>query len=119
MSLVIIDKMPQFKKSLYGVFDSAIREAARDGYINAKTHAPFDEGELRGNSDVKRVKALHQRIRFWMEYARFQEFGGDSKRRVRHYKTPGTGKHYLKNAGDEQARQLGSKLKKHAQRARP
>ena len=33
-------------------------------------------------------------------YARYQEFGGDGKRVVRNYTTPGTQAHYLRDAGN-------------------
>lgn len=118
MSVTVRDKMPSFKRSLYSVMDDAIKEGARDTLINAKTRAPFDKGGLRSESDLKKVKLLHWRVSFWKEYARFQEFGGDSKRRVRNYSHSGTGKGYLKSSGDEQAKKIKMTLKKHSVRAR-
>jgi hypothetical protein len=35
-----------------------------------------------------------------LAYARYQEFGGDGRRVVRNYTTPGTHAHYLKQSGD-------------------
>lgn len=118
MSLRIRDRLPQFKRSLYSVMDDAIKEAARDTLINAKSRAPFEKGSLRAQSDFKAVKFLLQRVSFSVEYARFQEFGGDSRRRVRNYTTVGTGKAYLKTAGDAQAKKLSYTFRKHARRAR-
>lgn len=115
---ILSDKLPAFKRSLDNVLDDAFREAARDTLINAKNKAPFDKGGLRSETEVKKVKSLHYRISFWKEYARFQELGGDSKRRIRNYKTAGTGKGFLKSAGDEQAKKLNMIIRKHVQRVR-
>lgn len=118
MSVTIKNKMPTFERSAFDVLDDALKEGARDGLISAKEHAPFDKGGLRGNTDITRQGAHGWRISFWIEYARFQEFGGDSKRSVRNYTTGGTGAHYLKNAGDEQVAKLKTLFKKHGGRAR-
>jgi len=116
--VTVNDKMPQFKRSLYNVLDDAIREAGRDTLIKAKNNAPFAKGDLRKNSIVDKVVPLKYRVSFWIEYARYQEFGGDSKHTIRKYTTGGTGKHYLKRAGDEEAKKLTMTIKKHTQRAR-
>lgn len=117
--MIIIDKMPQFKRSVNNVFNDALREGARDALINAKDKAPYAKGGLRGESEIKKNNNLSWRISFWIEYARFQEFGGTAKRRVRNYSTSGTGAHFLRNAGDEQAERISSVFRKHALRARP
>lgn len=96
----------------------ALKEGARDTLKNAKEKAPHDKGGLRGNSITKKESDLNWQVWFDIEYAAFQEFGGDGKRTVRRYKTAGTGKHFLKNAGDEQSRRMVSIFKKHASRAR-
>lgn len=114
----VVDNLPRFKRNLYSVLDDAFNEAGRDVLIKARTRAPFQQGPLRSNSDTHKVKPLHQRISFWLEYARFQEFGGDGVRRVRNYSTPGTGKGYLKTSGDEVAKKLNMTFRKHAQRAK-
>ncbi len=116
--VIIDDKLPRFKQSLYSVLNDAFREAARDGLIKAKDRAPFDKGGLRSDSEVKSIAPLYWRISFWKEYARFQELGGDSKRRVRRYSTSGTGKGFLKKSGDEQAAKLTLTIRKHTGRAR-
>lgn len=118
MSLTIKDNLPSFTKSLFNVFDDAMREVGRDVLINAKTKAPFDTGQLRADSEVRRISNLHYRVSFWKEYARFQEFGGTTDKKVRNYKTSGTGSGFLKNAGDAGVDKLVSTLRKHAQRAR-
>lgn len=116
--VVVIDKMPQFKNSMESVFNDALKEGARDIIIAAKTRAPLDKGQLRADSDVSNPSHLKWRISFWKEYARFQEFGGDATRRVRHYTTSGTGKAYLSTAGNNMRLKLDGIFKKHAQRAR-
>lgn len=119
MSVRVIDKLPSFGRSAARVLDDAIKEGAVDTLVGAKLRAPFLHGSLRSSSDVKRVRPLLWRVSFWMEYARFQEFGGDGKRRVRRYSTAGTGKGFLKQSGDVQAKKLSQTLAKHGKRARP
>lgn len=114
--LRVDDRLPFFKSRLYSHMDDAVKEAARDTIIKAKTNAPFKGGDLRASSDIKKRSFMSYRVRFWMEYARFQEFGGDSTRTVRDYTTPGTGKHYLRDAGDAQMDKMDRKLGKHARR---
>lgn len=116
---IVVDRMPQFKRSAYNVLNDALIEGAKEVLFNAKTKAPYKKGGLRGNSDVHQEKKLLQRISFWIEYARYQEFGGDGKKIVRNYSTPGTGKGYLGSSGDEVAAGLPTTFKKHGLRARP
>lgn len=116
MSVIIHDRMPQFKGKLNLVMDDAFREGSRDILIKAKTKAPFLKGGLRRDTDVSKVGMYKWRVSFWAEYARFQEFGGDSKRRVRRYSTSGTGAHYLRNSGDEVAGKFKYTVRKHTAR---
>lgn len=118
MTVRVINRLPQFSRSAESVLDDALKEGARDILITAKQKAPFRKGGLRSDTWIKSPSKLVQRISFWKEYARFQEFGGDSKRRVRNYTTAGTGKAYLKTAGDDVVKRMPSILKKHAGRAR-
>lgn len=112
------DRMPIFKVSATQVMDDAVREGARDTLIKAVQKAPLDKGSLRADTQIKRMSDIVYRVSFFAEYARYQEFGGDGKRTVRNYTTPGTGKHYLKNAGDEVSERLIMMFKKHGARAR-
>ncbi len=114
----INDKLPRFSAEAKAVLDDALKEGAKDGLINAKMKAPFDKGQLRAESDIKKMGSLTWRISFWKEYARFQEFGGDAKRRVRNYTTAGTGRAFLKKAGDDEAKKIVAKFKKHSSRVR-
>ena len=118
MSVKINDKLPQFRRNLYAVMDDALKEGSGDLLRKAKQRAPFKAGQLRGETEAKRVSPLKWRTSFWKEYARFQEFGGDSSHRVRNYSYAGTGKRYLKSSGDEVAQRLKLQFIKHAKRAR-
>lgn len=118
MSVVIKDRLPQFRRNAINVLDQALKEGARDVLIAAKTRSPFDKGGLRSSSETKRRTILSWRISFWKEYARYQEAGGDGNRTVRKYSTPGTGAHYLEKSGDEVAKRIAGIFKKHGMRAR-
>lgn len=116
--VTIKNNLPAFAQSSFSVLNDALKEGARDILVKAKHKAPFQKGALRAQSDTHQVGMLHQRVSFWMEYARFQEFGGDRSRRVRRYTTSGTGKGFLKSSGDEVARMISSYFRKHSQRTK-
>lgn len=117
-SVRVINKLSSFKDNLYTLLELALRDAARDTLISARNKAPFRKGPLRSNSEFKRVGSLHQRVSFWLEYARYQEFGGDGTKVVRNYSAPGTGKAYLSTSGNKQAETFNLKVLKYAQRAK-
>lgn len=114
----ITNKLPAFSASVRVVMDDAVREGARDTLINAKTKAPLQKGTLRSESNVKKMATALYRVSFFAVYARYQEFGGDANRTIRNYTTPGTGKHYLRDAGNQEQKKLIPIFKKHARRAR-
>lgn len=113
MSVRVIDRLPQFNANTKVVLNDALRSASADVLLAAKTRAPFKKGGLRRETDVKQVSFLHWRVTFWIEYARFQEFGGDKSRRVRNYSTPGTGAHYLERSGDDEAKKMEGVVRMH------
>lgn len=115
---MIDNRLPQFQLSARKVLGDALKEGAKDTLITARKKAPFKKGHLRSGSDFKQNAPLVERITFWEEYARFQEFGGDGKRTVKRYSTSGTGKGYLKKSGDAQAKKLVLTFAKHGKRAR-
>lgn len=117
-SVRIIDKLPQFKNVSSQVLSDALDEAGKDILIDARNRAPFRKGALRRESVLSVVSTHKRRISFWVEYARFQEFGGSGGKRVRNYSTPGTGAHFLQNAGDKAVASFARTLAKHAARAR-
>jgi len=112
------DNLPKFATSAYRVLDDALKEGARDILIDSKNKAPFRKGQLRSDTDITRPGNLHYRISYHKEYARYQEFGGDGRRTIRNYTTAGTGKGFLKNAGDKKVQQLNGIFRKHGGRAR-
>jgi hypothetical protein len=116
--VTVNDKLPTFSKSAKAVLSDVLKEGARDILIKANNKAPYKDGHLRASKEIKALNPLHYRVSFWEEYARFQEFGGDAKRRVRNYTTSGTGKGYLKSSGDEVADKINRTFLKHAKRAR-
>lgn len=119
MDARIIDKMPQFKLSARKAMAAALNDAAKDILINSRKKAPLDKGGLRSPYEpINHVTPLKVRIQYDAPYARFQEFGGDSTRRVRNYTTAGTGPHFLRNAGDNMRKKLPSVIMKYAIRAR-
>lgn len=118
MSVVIRDRLPQFSAKAKVAINDAIQTAAADTLVDAKTKAPFEEGSLRSHSYVKMVKLLHWRVTFYIRYARYQEAGGDGRRRVRNYTTSGTGAGFLRSAGNAQVRKLVPKIRLHAARVR-
>lgn len=115
-SAKVNDRMPQFRTKMVALLDQGIGEAAKDTLIDARNNAPFKGGELRRSSDTQQRRLLSHRVSFWIEYARYQEFGGDASRKVRNYTTGGTGKHYLRDAGNKNVTKLKLILKKHASR---
>lgn len=118
MKAKVIDNLPRFSRSMRSVYDDALGETAKDILIGARNVAPFEKGALRRESDVSQASPLKWRVSFWVEYARFQEFGGDSRRRVRNYTTGGTGAGFLKTTGDKMTSRLIHTFKKHSARIR-
>jgi hypothetical protein len=114
----VVNRLPEFGRVSKNVLSDALDEAAKDVLIDARNRAPFRKGALRRESVMSVVSTHKRRVSFWVEYARFQEFGGDGRRRVRNYTTPGTGAHFLQNAGEKAVANFARTLAKHAARAR-
>lgn len=111
MSVKVTNKLPAFAAKSKTMLNEALRTAATDTLISAKSNAPYNKGGLRANSYSTMERLLHWRVYFTIEYARFQEFGGDANRRVRNYSSPGTGAHFLRDAGEKHGRTLVQKFK--------
>ena len=118
MNVKIDNRLNSFSASVKNVMGDAIRGAASDLLTDAKNHAPYKDGGLRANTEIDRLDQLKYKVWFNIEYAAFQEAGGNKKRRVRNYTTAGTGKDFLKNAGDAQSERMDSMFKRHAGRAK-
>lgn len=101
----IIDNIVKFVKAEANATDRALNRMAVDIERLAKVRVPVDKGQLKSSGGHRRVGFLNYRTEFNKEYAAYQEFGGDGKRVVKRYTTPGTGKFYLKSSGDQIAEQ--------------
>lgn len=110
MGVKVTDYSSLFVSKSDQAIDAAMGAMAQDIEILAKKKVPVSNTKASGNkrgggghlqSSIKgmRVAPKHFQVVADKEYARFQEFGGDGKRVVRHYSTPGTGAHYMRNAG--------------------
>lgn len=90
--------------------DNATRAMADATVKTSKVTAPLLTGALRYSSRIERRAPLHYSAVYGggnVPYAAYQERGmrADGSHKVRHYTTPGTGKHFLRNAGDAISRQ--------------
>lgn len=118
-NLKITDRMPQFKRSMVQRLDEAIGELANDIHRKASMrYAPFKDGRLRGDSHARKMATLNWRVEFNVEYALAQEQGYAGSKIFRQYTTAGTGKRFLRRAGDEESKKAVLLLKKHGSRAR-
>lgn len=85
--------------------DNALRAMADATIKTSKITAPLLNGPLRNSSRIVRNGPLNYSAMYGggnVEYAGYQERGmrRDGSHKVRHYTTPGTGAHFLRNAGD-------------------
>lgn len=116
MGVKIIDNLPAFRTVMLNNMNDALREASRDVIVLSRTRAPFQKGGLRSDADVRQTSKLNWQVTYWKEYARYQEFGGDGRRTVRHYTTGGTQKKYLSSAGDTISKNMPTLFLKHGGR---
>ena len=89
--------------------DNATRAMADATVRTSKVTAPLLTGKLRNSSRVVRNAPLNYSALYGggnVPYAAYQERGmrRDGSHVVRHYTTPGTGAHFLRNAGDATAK---------------
>jgi hypothetical protein len=90
--------------------DVATRAMADATVKTSKVTAPLLNGPLRNSSRIERNGPLNYSAVYGggsVQYAAYQERGmrKDGSHKVRHYTTPGTGAHFLRNAGDVTAKQ--------------
>lgn len=121
--MIVEDKMPQMKRSIDSVMEDALNEGCKEIIDAAIKRTPHKDGSLRADKGTSSEGKLKKAV-WWgnsaaSEYTLFQEFGGDEKRQVKSYTTPGTGAHFLKDAGDKVALKMNSTFQKHGMRARP
>lgn len=67
---------------------------------------PKDSKALTRSARIERIDNDTMAVSYGkgLAYARYQEFGGDGRRVVRNYTTPGTHAHFLKQSGDAVAK---------------
>lgn len=116
MNVTVSNKLPQYSSKVNNALEDALREGGRDIQTLVQTRAPYRKGDLRGQKDARWAGRLLWRVSYWMEYARYQEFGGDGRRTVRKYTTAGTGKHFLSRSGKDVAHTMDEIIKKHIRR---
>ena len=105
MSFKVVDKSGKFIIASEQALDKAFAMMSMDIESLAKVNVPVKNSHLQQSIGHLKLGRLHY-ITFaggnannTKAYARFQEFGGDGKRVVKHYSTPGTGKKFMTNAG--------------------
>lgn len=118
MPVKIVDNIMRFARNNADAMDRALGNMSIDIERLAKMTVPFKQGPLRSSGHGIRTALLKHKVVFEKEYARFQEFGGDARRRVRHYSRPGSKAHYLKDAGDEVTKKAVDYIKREAMAVR-
>lgn len=94
--------IPKYSRAVEKNLESALNQMASDIEMLAKVQkVPVDQGHLQGSIENKREGRLKRKVEASAKYARFQEFGGDGKRRVRRYSKPGTGAHYMRDSAKD------------------
>lgn len=116
VSITIVNKLPKFVDGVTDKLEDAVREVVKDILVESHDKAPFKDGGLRRQVETSRRGNLHYRASYNVEYARYQEAGGDGRRKVRNYSTAGTGAHFLESSGDNQTKKLANKIRKHSKR---
>jgi hypothetical protein len=101
MKAKIYDGTDKFTSLASKAISIALGNMAKDIETVAKVKkVPVDKSDLQSNIEHKKVTSKHYRVEVDKAYARFQEYGGDNKRKVRKYTKPGTGAHYLRDSGE-------------------
>lgn len=97
----IVDKIIKFAQENGNAMDRALLRMAVDIDRMSKDQVPLDKGHLRASGHFTKKGFMNYIVSYNMVYARFQEFGGDATRTVKHYKYPGKKKFYLRDPGRE------------------
>lgn len=88
--------------------DIALGAAAQDIEMIAAYNVPVDTGNLAKHIKKRRRTGRHWRVEVNESYAAYQERGmrADGSHIVRRYSRPGSGAHYLANAGNVVAKRF-------------
>lgn len=91
---------------------NALTAVANAVLSRSKVLAPMSDlptkGNLRNSGRYEKPEEFTRLVIYGngvVPYARYQEFGGDGKRVVRNYTTPGTQAYYLRDASDSVAKE--------------
>lgn len=96
----IVDQMKRFIQLNEDAVDRALNRMAIDVERLSKERAPVLHGQLWASGHHLRKGRLNYVMIFDKEYARYQEFGGDGRRKIKNYTKAGTGAHYLRDSGN-------------------
>lgn len=115
-----VNNFQSFVNSTDNVMEGAIARMSKDTGTIAKIRIPFKGGDLQKSEEQIKVSKLHMKVLFNEEYASYQERGErkDGSRKVRKYSTPGTGKDFLKEAGEKVGRDAVNYFKQAANLAK-
>lgn len=118
MGVRIDDRSKQFIVNNTRQMDAALERMAGDIETLGKVKVPLKSGNLQDQFNKKKVGVLHHQVRVDEDYASYQERGmrKDGSRVVRRYTTPGTGKNFLKGAGQQVAPRAVQYIKQAASR---
>jgi hypothetical protein len=97
--VTIIDNLAKFGTEMVKGLDRALNLMAIDIERLSKAQVPLKTGQLRSSGYHRKRGTLDYVVVYNKEYARYQEFGGDGKRKVRNYSKPGTKPFYLRDPG--------------------
>jgi hypothetical protein len=112
----IKDNTQNFIEKNSAMLDRMLERMAKDVLNLTKVKIPYKSGNLQGLITQKRLNLLHHQVRIDESYAAYQERGRryDGSRIVKKYTTPGTGKDFMKKAGQSVARQFVQYMKQAA-----
>lgn len=102
--VVITNNIKQFVKANDVHMNNAVEKMADDTLKMAKIDIPLDKGTLQQSGEVEKKADMQYVVWFGKtgdasDYAAAQEAGQARGRVFKNYSTPGTGAHFLENAG--------------------
>lgn len=102
--VVITNNIKQFVKANDVHMNNAVEKMADDTLKMAQIDVPLDKGTLQKSGEVEKKDEMQYIVWFGKkgeasDYAAAQEAGTIRGRPIRNYSTPGTGAHFLENAG--------------------
>lgn len=100
MAVKVINKIKQFAGENANAMDRALNKMAIDIERLSKDQVPHGEtGLLKASGRHERKGYLSYQVSYNKIYARFQEYGGDGRRKVRKYSKAGKKSFYLRDPG--------------------